>query len=191
MGQLEGLIGRCETSIFEEMEEMAPLRTLQRERRDIMQTYALAYASQCEKLTEVDIYLPGPAHPVRAETIEDIRCHLTALKEKRDHELKVAEANAGITNVSSTSSSTATASSMSVSFAQTIEAVDGFPESELSEEDKDALLGMLSRLEAADAKNDPSAKDKVAEIIRWLGDKSVDVITAVAPVVMKSLLGLQ
>lgn len=48
---------------------------------------------------------------------------------------------------------------------------------------------MLSRLEAADVGKDPSAKDKAAKIIKWLGDKSADVMTAVAPIVMKSLLG--
>lgn len=80
-------------------------------------------------------------------------------------------------------------SSASVTFSQAVQAIERFDNSELSEGEKDELLGMLSRLEAADVGKDPSAKDKAAKIIKWLGDKSADVMTAVAPIVMKSLLG--
>lgn len=80
-------------------------------------------------------------------------------------------------------------SSASITFSQTVQAIEGFDDSELSEDDKDALLGMLSRLETANEKKDPSAKEKAAKVIKWLGDKSTDVIVAVAPVVMKSMLG--
>ncbi len=79
--------------------------------------------------------------------------------------------------------------SASITFNQAVQNVEKLDEAKLSDKDKDTLLGMLSRLETADENKDPSVKDKAAKIIKWLGDKSVDVITAVAPVVLKSMLG--
>lgn len=190
MNQLEDLLERCKASIDLGNEEGHLSRKVQEERREIIHDYCIAYASKCEELTRVEIIIPDHSHIVHADTINDIRCHLGALKEKLDHDVQVAHANAGTTNVSNTATSTASATAlMSVDFKQTVEAVEKLPESKLSDEDKDALLGMLSRLEGATEKSDHSAKDKAAKIIKWLGDKSVDVMVAVAPVVMRSLMG--
>lgn len=186
MGQLEDLITRCDDAL-ENREQYVTDKREKSMRRGIYQDYYDCYAKEINQLTGKVVFVDR-AQPIKKTDIEDIRKLLLVLQERREYELAVSQANAGVVNVSNSSFSTAIAS-MSVDFKQTIENIEQLPDDDLSEDDKDTLLGMLSRLETADEKKDPSVKEKAAKIIKWLGDKSADVIVAVAPVVMKSMLG--
>lgn len=186
MGQLDELIARCDNAL-ENCGQFPKNINEKSIRRGIYQDYRNCYAKEINQLTGKAVFVEI-THSVKKIDIEDIRKLLLVLRERRDHELAVAQANAGMVNVSNSSSNIAIASA-NVDFQQTIEKVEQIPNDELSEDDKDALLGMLSRLELAERNNSSSVKGKAVRLIKWLGDKSADVIVAVAPVVLKSMLG--
>ena len=71
-----------------------------------------------------------------------------------------------------------------VDVSQTVEAIQSIPEAVLSEDDKNSLAGMLTILQSLEGEQKNS---KLMEIIKWLGDKAVDVSIAVIPM-LASLL---
>ncbi|WP_297915172.1 hypothetical protein, partial [uncultured Campylobacter sp.] len=58
-------------------------------------------------------------------------------------------------------------------------AIDQIPNNVLSKNLKYELRGMLSELE--DCKNNQEKKSKLMEVVKWLGDKAVDVTIACLP----------
>lgn len=59
-----------------------------------------------------------------------------------------------------------------------ISIVQSFPESTLSDEDKDTLTGMLAAFQNSEGEK---KKKKLMDIVKWLGDKAVDVSIQVIP----------
>jgi len=78
--------------------------------------------------------------------------------------------------VNVTQNTTATAN---VDVSQTVTIIQSLPDSTLSDADKDVLAGMLVNLQNLEG---DSKKSKLMEIIKWLGDKAVDVSIAVIPI---------
>lgn len=78
--------------------------------------------------------------------------------------------------VSVTQNATAVASADASSYVSVIQSL---PDSDLSDEDKDVLTGMLATLQGLDG---DKRKSKLMEVVKWLGDKSVDVAIAVIPI---------
>ena len=76
---------------------------------------------------------------------------------------------------------TATAS---VSVTQTVNAIQSLPDSALSGEDKNALVGMLTTLQASEGEK---KKAKLMEVVKWLGDKAVDASIAAIPIIASML----
>ncbi len=76
-------------------------------------------------------------------------------------------------------------SSISISLEQVAEAINRIPETELSAEEKVELTGKLASLWAD--KDKKSKWDKAKEILKWIGDKSVQVGIAALPYITQSI----
>ncbi len=74
--------------------------------------------------------------------------------------------------------------SVNVDVSNYISVVQSIPDTALSEYDKDALAGMLAGFQ--NAKGD-DRNTKLMKIVKWLGDKAVDVAIAVIPALAELL----
>ena len=74
--------------------------------------------------------------------------------------------------------------SVHVDVANYIRIVNELPESTLSDEDKTALNGMLATLQVLEGEQ---KKSKVMEVVKWLGDKAVDVALIAIPAIASML----
>lgn len=72
-----------------------------------------------------------------------------------------------------------------IDFDITVSAVEKIPDSSLSQEDKDALLGKLASLKGCSDKK--TRWDKCKGILKWLADKSADAAIAVLPYLVSIL----
>lgn len=68
---------------------------------------------------------------------------------------------------------------VNVDVANYVSIVQSFPESTLSDEEKDALAGMLATFQNSDGEKKDS---KLMDIVKWLGDKAADVAIQVIPI---------
>lgn len=93
--------------------------------------------------------------------------------------IDVQEASGNATNI--TQNATVTAN---VSVSQAVTAIQSLPSSTLSAEDKNALVGMLAILQNLEGEQ---KKSKIMEVVKWLGDKAVDVSIAVIPILASML----
>lgn len=71
-----------------------------------------------------------------------------------------------------------------VSVSQAVTAIQSLPSSTLSDEDKNTLAGMLAILQNLEGEQ---KKSKIMEVVKWLGDKAVDVSIAVIPILASML----
>ena len=78
--------------------------------------------------------------------------------------------------VSVTTNATAVSSADASNYVSVIQSL---PEQSLSEEDKTILAGMLATLQGLEG---DKRKSKLMDIVKWLGDKAVDVSIAVIPI---------
>ena len=78
---------------------------------------------------------------------------------------------------------------INIELEEVIEIINHIPEDCLSVEDKDTLAGKLAQLEMlSKAKKDKKTVwDKAGSILKWVGDKSVQVGVAALPYIMKAL----
>lgn len=83
--------------------------------------------------------------------------------------------------VSVTQNATATAN---VDVSSYVNVVQSIPEPTLSEADKTVLTGMLATLQGLEGEQ---KKSKLMEVVKWLGDKAVDVSIAVIPMLADML----
>lgn len=93
--------------------------------------------------------------------------------------IDVQEASGNATNI--TQNATVTAN---VSVSQAVTAIQSLPSSTLSDEDKNTLAGMLAILQNLEGEQ---KKSKIMEVVKWLGDKAVDVSIAVIPILASML----
>ena len=119
---------------------------------------------------------------------KDVRILRTVLlvhKENLDHEKEMALLNHGGVNVNQTLNSEI---SVSVSFQQTIKTINELPEDELSAEEKNALRGMLANINFEEDKKTVGAK--VCDVLKFIADKSVNVLIATIPYIAQALNSL-
>lgn len=76
-------------------------------------------------------------------------------------------------------------STISISLEQVIETVQQIPDKDLTAEDKEILIGKLASM--ADAKDKTSKWEKAKGILKWLGDKGVQVGIAALPYIAQAL----
>lgn len=69
--------------------------------------------------------------------------------------------------------------SVNVDVANYVSIVQSFPESTLSDEEKDVLAGMLATFQNSEGEKKDS---KLMDIVKWLGDKAADVAIQVIPI---------
>ena len=67
---------------------------------------------------------------------------------------------------------------VNVDISNCISIVQSFPESTLTDKDKNELSGMLATIQTL---NGEMKKSKIMEVVKWLGDKAVDVAISVIP----------
>lgn len=77
------------------------------------------------------------------------------------------------------------ANSVTVSFEQTIKTINELPSSELSDEDKEILLGKLTSISAE--KNREQRWKLVGSALKWIADKGIDVGIAALPYLLNIL----
>ena len=88
-------------------------------------------------------------------------------------------ATGGVANAQATSSSTVL---VMMTIEQAIENMTNLPSHILDDEEKDLLEGKLSSLEVAkNSKNKANISDKLGSVLKYIGDKSVEVGIAVLP----------
>lgn len=75
--------------------------------------------------------------------------------------------------------------SIQVDFDLTISTIEKLPDTSLSQEDKEILLGKLTSLKGCSDKG--AKRDKSKGILKWLADKGVDVAIAVLPYIISVL----
>ena len=88
-----------------------------------------------------------------------------------EHESRMAAASASKVSASATATA-------SVDLSMSIKLIQSLPESTLSEDDKGVLVGMLSILQTMEGEQ---KKSKLMEVVKWLGDKAVDVALVAIP----------
>lgn len=74
---------------------------------------------------------------------------------------------------------------LTITLEQTIENIQRIPDDVLNAEEKDALSGKLAIISAE--KDKQSKWDKVKDVLKWLGDKSVEVGIAALPYIAQAL----
>ena len=104
--------------------------------------------------------------------LELLLANLKDEKEKTDN-----KASINITNNNSSNSNSII--NQNFDFTTTIKNIQKIPNEILDEKLKTELLGILTEIEHADEKE--SKKEKFMKAIKWLGDKSVDVVIQILP----------
>lgn len=117
-------MNQCQSNIYLEAEEGEHCPEVQRERQELAHRYEIAYAQQCAHLTGKRIPVPGPTIYLGTGLLEDILYQLTALMEKREHELLLAGAGATQASMSVTQTQTLTTT---ITYTQTIKQVNEMP----------------------------------------------------------------
>lgn len=185
MSQLDDLIARCEDSI-KTGEKYAKDPEERKERKDIYRVYRDCYAREVYELTSnyVDA---DTMNQITLDIIDTVYRQLNALKEKREHELAVAQANAGHFNVSSVSEASAMASA-SATFNNTMSQMWALPVDMLSSEQKQELAKLIQNVE--DAKGNESKLKKAGKALaNWLFDQGIKAIPTVMPYLTQVVQG--
>lgn len=94
--------------------------------------------------------------------------------------------DAGEININQTTNVT---TSITMTFNQTIDTISTIPEDILSEEDKEILQGKLAGIESMCQKGESKQKiwSKVGSVLKWIGDKGVEVGIAALPYIVEVL----
>lgn len=75
--------------------------------------------------------------------------------------------------------------SVQISIESVMEQIDALPEQIITSEEKNALYGLLSRVESAPDK--PSRWEKIKNALKWIADKGIEVGTAALPYIVDAL----
>lgn len=176
-------MNQCQSNIYLEAEEGEHCPEVQRERQELAHRYEIAYAQQCADLTGKRIPVPGPTIYLGTGLLEDILYQLTALMEKREHELLLAGAGATQASMSVTQTQTLTTT---ITYTQTIKQVNEMPADILTIDQKQELARLLQAVEASgkDAGKLRKAGKAVAD---WVFDNAVKAIPTVMPYVTQAI----
>lgn len=115
---------------------------------------------------------------------EQTRLRIDKLKHFRDEKMmsmRIAEAQGATYNLSANSTAAAT-NTVEISLEIINERIDEIVDDNLTDEDKTQLKGLLADLST---KNDQKRKEKLKNLIQWLGDKGPDIFIAVLPYIAK------
>lgn len=115
---------------------------------------------------------------------EQTRLRIDKLKHFRDEKMmsvRIAEAQGATYNLSANSTAAAS-STVEISLEIINERIDEIADDDLADEDKTQLKGLLADLST---KNDQKRKEKLKNLIHWLGDKGPDIFIAVLPYIAK------
>lgn len=110
---------------------------------------------------------------------------LVAHKERRDHELAVAQANAGNVSVSANSQAMATAS-IEATFNNTMSQMWALPDDVLVGEQKQKLAKLLQAVEDS-GKDEGKLKKTGKAVVDWLFDNAIRAIPTVMPYVTQAI----
>ena len=150
---IDDCIKRCDEYLSGKSEENG---------RDLADEIFRAYYLDFGKANIIRISYDHPDISVR-----QARSALAAIKERRAHELAVAQAGSMSANISANSQSSATAS-LQLNITQAIEVINEVSDSELSQADKEDLASMLVQM-AANKKNPAKLRDKLIEALGKAG----------------------
>lgn len=143
--------------------------------------YVYANAQGCESYTD-GLVAYGFSGTDLSE--EQTRLRIDKLKHFRDEKMmsmRIAEAQGATYNLSANSTAAAS-STVEVSLEIINERIDEIADDNLTDEDKTQLKGLLADLST---KNDKKRKEKLKNLIHWLGDKGPDILIAVLPYIAK------
>lgn len=115
---------------------------------------------------------------------EQTRLRIDKLKHFRDEKMmsaRIAEAQGATYNLSANSTAVAS-STVEISLEIINERIDEITDDDLTDEDKTQLKGLLAELST---KNGQKRKEKLKNLIHWLGDKGPDIFIAVLPYIAK------
>jgi len=115
---------------------------------------------------------------------EQTRLRIDKLKHFRDEKMmsmRIAEVQGATYNLSANSTAAAT-NTVEISLEIINERIDEIVDDNLTDEDKTQLKGLLADLST---KNDQKRKEKLKNLIQWLGDKGPDIFIAVLPYIAK------
>lgn len=115
---------------------------------------------------------------------EQTRLRIDKLKHFRDEKMmsvRIAEAQGATYNLSANSAA-ASSSTVEISLEIINERIDEIVDDDLTDEEKTQLKGLLADLST---KNAQKRKEKLKNLIHWLGDKGPDIFIAVLPYIAK------
>ena len=115
---------------------------------------------------------------------EQTRLRIDKLKHFRDEKMmsvRIAEAQGATYNLSANSTAVAS-STVEISLEIINKRIDEITDDDLTDEDKTQLKGLLAELST---KNGQKRKEKLKNLIHWLGDKGPDIFIAVLPYIAK------
>lgn len=118
-----------------------------------------------------------------------IRGWLAKRKEDREHELAVAQANAGCVSVSASSEATACASS-EVTFSSVMSQVWSLPEGKLDDERKQELAELLREFEDERGKDEGKLAKAGRKVADWMFDNAIGAIPTVMPYIVQAIQGV-
>jgi hypothetical protein len=122
---------------------------------------------------------------------EQTQLRIDKLKLYRDEELrhhKLAEAQAASVAVNTTATAAAVNTTV-IDIRQVNEQINQLPDSELSDDDKTFLKGMLVELEQS-VRSGKECENKLKKALSWLADKGIDVAIAVLPFIVQIIQSL-
>ena len=143
--------------------------------------YVYANAQGCESYTDG---LAAYCFSGTEFSEEQTRLRIDKLKHFRDEKMmsvRIAEAQGATYNLSANSTAAAS-STVEISLEIINERIDEIVDDDLTDEDKTQLKGLLADLST---KNDQKRKEKLKNLIHWLGDKGPDIFIAVLPYIAK------
>ncbi len=125
---------------------------------------------------------------VDVSDVKTLRAWLVKKKELQEHELAVAQDNAGMVNVNAVSESTAIAN-VEVSLENTLAQVWSLPNEDLSIDQKNELSSLLQELDNSKG-NEGKIKKAGKAVADWLFDNAVKAIPSVIPYISQVISGL-
>lgn len=143
--------------------------------------YVYANAQGCESYTDGLVAYDFSGTDLSEE---QTRLRIDKLKHFRDEKMmsmRIAEAQGATYNLSANSTAAAS-STVEVSLEIINERIDEIADDNMTDEDKTQLKGLLADLST---KNDKKRKEKLKNLIHWLGDKGPDIFIAVLPYIAK------
>lgn len=112
--------------------------------------------------------------------VSKVRSILVTLKEKREHDMRIAELNASAISVQANSMSTSESNvSINITLEQVMEHIDGISDSALSENEKAELKSLMLEVDASKRKGKDRLLKATKEVVGWVCDKGIESLPTV------------